>query len=131
MTEKMNYISDCRHFGWNMQYIHTLACLPTLKHRADGHAFTLCTTHSKDVQMTLPALPSFHCSHWTRLHTIPAVQAMLLLDRVRNVVSVNSALWADRRAAPTADAGVCDVVSLDFLLCTAEGKRGTLDWLFR
>ena len=60
-----------------------------------------------------------------------AIEEVNELKEKGTTIRLDAALRTDRRAAPTADAGVCDGVSLDFLLCASEGKRGTLDWLFR
>ena len=56
---------------------------------------------------------------------------MLLLNDKRNVIGIDTVLWANLYTASASDAGVGDKVALRFLLRAAEGEGSAFNRLFR
>ena len=74
-----------------------------------------------------PSTYFLYCPNRAYLHTVPAMQAMFLMDLHQFSRNVNAFLRAFGITQLTADAALCHPVSTFFFLCTAKGKRCTLD----
>ena len=71
---------------------------------------------------------SYDCSCGTDGITVTAVQTMLLLDHIRDIIRDDAALRAYLEAAATADTAVGNQISVLLFFCVAEGERRSLDW---